>query len=165
MVTQWIFVGFGIGFIYVPSLPIPSQWFEARRNLANELASAGSGFGAALFACSVGAIIDAFGLRWALCITRIITFFLTSIATALIRDRNNQLRPPQLVVDTSLLAKYDVILLLAWSFVSMLGYILPLFRLSDFAHSTGLSSQRATDHWLTQNRYRGWTSNHRDRRR
>jgi MFS family permease len=33
MITQGILVGVGIGFIYVPSLPILSQWFEARRSL------------------------------------------------------------------------------------------------------------------------------------
>lgn len=145
MVTQGILVGLGIGFIYVPSLPILSQWFEARRSLANGLASAGSGFGAALFAWSTRAIIDALGLRWALCITGLITFVLTAVATTLIRDRNKHIRPPQLAFDTSLLAKYDVILLLAWSFVSMLGYITLLFSLSDFALSIGLSSQQATD--------------------
>lgn len=75
MVTQGILVGLGIGFVYVPNLPILSPWFEARRSLANGLASAGSDFGAALFAWSTGAIIDAFGLRWALCITGLITVF------------------------------------------------------------------------------------------
>ena len=145
IVTQGILVGIGIGFIYVPSLPILSQWFEARRSLANGIASAGSGFGGALFAWTTGAIIDAFGLKWALCTTGLITFFLTAIATSLLRDRNKYIRPPQLALDTSLLKKYEVQLLLAWSFVSMLGYITLLFSLSDFALSIGISPQRATD--------------------
>jgi MFS family permease len=145
MITQGILVGVGIGFIYVPSLPILSQWFEARRSLANGIASAGSGFGGALFAWTTGAIIDAFGLQWALCATGLITFFLTAIATSLLRDRNKYIRPPQLALDTSLLKKYEVQLLLAWSFVSMLGYITLLFSLSDFALSIGISPQRATD--------------------
>jgi MFS family permease len=145
IITQGILVGIGIGFIYVPSLPILSQWFEARRSLANGIASAGSGFGGALFAWTTGAIIDAFGLKWALCTTGLITFFLTAIATSLLRDRNKYIRPPQLALDTSLLKKYEVQLLLAWSFVSMLGYITLLFSLSDFALSIGISPQRATD--------------------
>lgn len=72
-------------------------------------------------------------------------FFLTAIATSLLRDRNKYIRPPQLALDTSLLKKYEVQLLLAWSFVSMLGYITLLFSLSDFALSIGISPQRATD--------------------
>ncbi|EMC97430.1 hypothetical protein BAUCODRAFT_121883 [Baudoinia panamericana UAMH 10762] len=143
--TQGILVGLGIGFIYIPSLPILSQWFDARRSLANGISSSGSGFGGALFAWVTSAIIDALGLRWALCITGIMTFALASIATAMVRDRNRYIKPPQLALDLTLLARYDVLLLLAWSFVSMLGYIALLFSLSDFALAIGLSSQRATD--------------------
>lgn len=145
MITQGVLVGLGIGMIYVPSLPILSQWFDARRTLANGIASSGSGFGGALFAWTTGAVIDAFGLQWALCTTGIITFALTTIAAALLRDRNQYIRPPQLAFDTSLLARYEVRLLLAWSFVTMLGYITLLFSLSDFALSIGISEQRATD--------------------
>lgn len=145
MMTQGILVGLGIGLIYVPSLPILSQWFDARRSLANGISSAGSGFGGALFAWTTGAIIDAFGLQWALCTTGIITFALTAVATSLLRDRNKYIRPPQLTLDTSLLARYEVRLVLAWSFVSMLGYITLLFSLSDFALSIGISPQRSTD--------------------
>jgi len=145
MVTQGVLVGLGIGMIYVPSLPILSQWFDARRTLANGISSSGSGFGGALFAWTTGAIIDAFGLQWALCSTGIITFALTAIATGLLRDRNQYIRPPQLAFDTSLLARYEVRLLLAWSFVTMLGYITLLFSLSDYALSIGISQQRATD--------------------
>lgn len=145
IITQGVLVGLGIGFIYVPSLPILSQWFEGRRSLANGIASAGSGFGGALFAWTTGAIIDAFGLQWALCATGLITFVLVTIATSLLRDRNKYIRPPQLAFDTSLLTRRDVRLLLAWSFVSMLGYITLLFSLSDFALSIGISSQQATD--------------------
>lgn len=145
MITHGALVGLGIGFIYVPSLPILSQWFQARRSLANGLASAGSGFGAILFVWSTKAVIDALGLRWALCITGIITFALSTIGTGLLRDRNKDIQPPESAFDTSLLAKYEVILLLAWSFISMLGYITLLFSLSDFALSIGLSSQQATN--------------------
>lgn len=145
MITHGALIGIGIGFIYVPSLPILSQWFQARRSLANGLASAGSGFGAVIFAWSNSAVIDAFGLRWALYIMGIITFSLSAIATSLLRDRNRHIQPPELALDTTLLARYDVFLLLAWSFISMLGYIALLFSLPDFALSIGLSSQQATN--------------------
>lgn len=145
MITQGILVGLGIGFVYVPSLPILSQWFDTRRSLANGIASAGSGFGGALFSWTTGAIVDALGLQWALCATGIITFVLIIIAISLLRDRNKYIKPPQLAFDISLLKRYEVQLLLAWSFVSMLGYITLLFSLSDFALSIGITAQRATD--------------------
>ena len=43
--SQGILVGMGCGLIYVPTLPIVSQWFHKRRGLANGITSAGSGIG------------------------------------------------------------------------------------------------------------------------
>lgn len=142
--SQGVLVGLGIGFIYIPSIPILSQWFEARRSLANGISAAGSGFGGALFAWGTGALIDASSVRAALWFTGALTFTLTGIATALIRDRNKYIKPPQLAFDTTLLKRYDVLLLLAWAFILMFGYIILLFSLSDFALAIGLSRQQAT---------------------
>ncbi|KAK5999311.1 hypothetical protein QM012_005586 [Aureobasidium pullulans] len=143
--SQGLLVGIGIGFIYVPSLPVLSQWFQSRRSLANGISSAGSGVGGALFTWSTGAIIDALGVRWALCIMGIGTSALIALAISLIRDRNKHIRPSQLAIDVSLLRRQDVLLLLAWTFTSMLGYIALLFSLSDYATAIGLSRQQATN--------------------
>jgi MFS family permease len=143
--SQGVLVGLGVGFIYVPSIPVLSQWFHSRRSLANGISSAGSGVGGALFTWSTGAIIDTWGLKWALCVTGIITFALVSVATLLIRDRNKHIRPSQLAIDTKLLLRKDVLLLLAWTFTSMLGYIALLFSLSDYATAIGLLRQQATN--------------------
>ncbi|KAG9570710.1 arsenate resistance ArsH, partial [Aureobasidium melanogenum] len=145
LLSQGLLVGLGVGLIYVPSIPVLSQWFKSRRSLANGISSAGSGVGGALFTWSTGSIITALGLRWALCITGIITFTLIGLATALVRDRNRQIRPSQLAIDTKLLLRRDVFLLLAWTFTSMLGYTALLFSLSDYATSIGLSRQQATN--------------------
>lgn len=143
--SQGIAVGIGIGFIYIPSLPILSQWFESRRSLANGISSAGSGFGGALFAWATGSIIEAFSVGTALWATGILTFILTGIATCLIRDRNKYIKPPQLAFDIQLLKRYDVRMLLLWAFITMFGYITLLFSLSDFALATGFSKQQATN--------------------
>jgi predicted MFS family arabinose efflux permease len=50
-----------------------------------------------------------------------------------------------LAIDTKLLLRKDVLLLLAWTFTSMLGYIALLFSLSDNATAIGLSRQQATN--------------------
>ena len=60
-----------------------------------------------------------------------------------IRSRNETIKPPQRGFDIKLLCRYDVSLLLAWGFISMLGYIALLFSLSDFARSIGLSHTEA----------------------
>ncbi|KAG9388003.1 MFS transporter protein [Pyrenophora tritici-repentis] len=144
-ISQGVLIGCGIGFLYIPCLPVLSQWFEKRRSLANGISAAGSGVGGAAFAWGTEAIIQRFSIGWALRITSIIAFTANTIATIFIRDRNKAIRPSQLGFDTELLRRHEVILLLSWVFVSMMGYIVLLFSLSDFALSIGLSQSQATD--------------------
>lgn len=74
-----------------------------------------------------------------------ITFAANLTAVTVIRDRNSAIQPYQLGFDTKLLRRYDVVLLLAWAFISMLGYIVLLFSLADFALSIGLTRAQATN--------------------
>jgi predicted MFS family arabinose efflux permease len=143
--SQGVLIGAGIGFLYIPSLPVLSQWFVKRRSLANGISAAGSGIGGAAFAWGSEAIIQRLGIAWALRITGIIALVATLAANCVIRDRNHVIQPPQLGFDTKLLRRYDVLLLLAWAFISMLGYVVLIFSLSDFAISIGLSRAQATD--------------------
>ncbi|KAI4192549.1 MAG: hypothetical protein LQ350_008629 [Teloschistes chrysophthalmus] len=143
--TQGVLIGCGIGFLYIPSLPVLSQWFVRRRSLANGISAAGSGVGGATFAWGTEAIIQHLDVGWALRITGIIAFIANSAAIMVIRDRNREVRPSQLGFDTKLLRRDDVMLLLAWIFISMLGYVTLLFSLSDFALSIGFSRAQATD--------------------
>ncbi|KAI4100635.1 MAG: hypothetical protein L6R37_005347 [Teloschistes peruensis] len=143
--AQGVLIGCGIGFLYIPSLPVLSQWFVRRRSLANGISAAGSGVGGAAFAWGTEAIIQRLDVGWALRITGIIAFVANAAAIMVIRDRNREVRPSQLGFDTKLLWRYDVMLLLAWIFISMLGYITLLFSLSDFALSIGLTRAQATD--------------------
>ncbi|KAK9322180.1 major facilitator superfamily domain-containing protein [Lipomyces orientalis] len=143
--SQGLLVGVGVGFIYIPSMAVLSQWFDKKRSLANGISSGGSGIGGAVFSWATQAMIDHLGLAWALRVTGIITFVANLTAAILMRDRNHHIRPAQLAFDTRLLRRYDVLLLLSWAFISMLGYITLLFSLPDFAMSIGLSRAQATD--------------------
>jgi predicted MFS family arabinose efflux permease len=144
-ISQGVLIGCGIGFLYIPSLPILSQWFAQRRSLANGISAAGSGVGGAAFAWGTEAIIQRCGVGWALRITGIIALAANFAAITVLRDRNQVIQPSQLGFDTKLIQRYDVVLLLAWAFISMLGYVVLLFSLSDFALSIGLTRAQATD--------------------
>lgn len=144
-ISQGVLIGCGIGFLYIPALPVLSQWFIRRRSLANGISAAGSGVGGAAFTWGTEAIIQRWGIGWALRITGMIAFVANVIAIIVIRDRNHAIRPTQLGFDTKLLRRYEVILLLLWAFTSMMGYMVLLFSLADFALSIGLSRDQATD--------------------
>jgi len=143
--SQGILIGLGVGFIFIPSISILSQWFSQKRSLANGVSSAGSGIGGVIFSFATGAMIRHIGLGWSLRITGIITFVINLIAALLLRDRNHIIRPLQLGFDTTLLRQYKVQLLLGWAFISMLGYITLLYSLADFTISIDLSQSQAID--------------------
>lgn len=141
--SQDMLVGFGVGFVSIPSIAILSQWFEKKRSLASGIASAGSGIGGLIFSFATQAMIQNISLAWSLRITGIIAGMMNVIAALIIRNRNKAIKPPQRGFETRLLRRYDVFLLLSWAFISMLGYITILFSLSDFARSIGLSAGKA----------------------
>ena len=143
--SQGILIGVGVGFIFIPSISILSQWFSRKRSLANGISSAGSGIGGVIFSFATGAMIKHIGLGWSLRTTGIITFVINLTAAMLLRDRNHIIKPLQLGFDTKLLRQYKVQLLLGWSFISMLGYITLLYSLPDFAISIHLTQAQATE--------------------
>lgn len=143
--SQGALVGIGVGCVYIPSVPILSQWFSKRRSLANGITSAGSGIGGIIFSLSTNRMIANVSLGWSLRITGLVAFLMLSLAIIVIRDRNDIIAPTQHPFDLALLSRYDVWLLLLWAFVSMLGYTTLLYSLPDFALSIHLSRAQAAD--------------------
>ena len=101
-----------MGFVYIPSVPVLSQWFSKKRSLANGISAVGSGIGGIIFSLATGPMIRNIGLGWSLRITGIIALVTNVSAAILIRDRNATIRPAQLAVDRKLLRRLDVGLLL-----------------------------------------------------
>lgn len=143
--SQGVLVGMGVGFVYVPSIPVISQWFDRKRSLANGVSTAGSGIGGLIFSLATGAMLESFGLSWALRIVGFISCGVNLLATFYIKDRNAFVQPKQRPFDCQLLRRRAVLWLLCWAFVSMLGYITLLYSLSDFSRSIGLNRTQATN--------------------
>ncbi|CZR59970.1 related to protein MCH2 (monocarboxylate permease homolog) [Phialocephala subalpina] len=141
--SQGLLIGLGLGFIFVPSTPILSQWFSKKRSLAIGISSAGSGVGGLLFSFGIQAMIDNLSLSWAFRITAIICGIMNLLAVALIKNRNAAIKPPMIGFDRKLLVRYDVGLMLAWGFLSMLGYMVLLYSLPSFSESIGLDKNQA----------------------
>ncbi|GAB7357104.1 hypothetical protein MBLNU459_g7909t2 [Dothideomycetes sp. NU459] len=142
--TQGVMIGVGISFMFIPSVAILPQWFKKRRTLAQGISSAGSGIGGIIFSLGTHAMINGISLGWALRITGLICFAVNLSATLMLRDRNALVKPSQLGFATHLLKRYDVILLLSYSFINLMGYMILLYSLSNYAVSIGLSQSQAS---------------------
>lgn len=141
--TQSILFGVGLGFMFIPSAGIVPQWFTTRRSLANGLAAAGSGIGGVIYSFAAGAMIRTLGLQWAFRILGVIAFVVNIASTILLKDRNKEMGSSQKAFDLDILKTTDYQLLLAFGSFSVLGYIVLLFILANYANKIGLGASEA----------------------
>lgn len=133
-----------MGFLFVASVGIVPQWFSKHRSFANSIAAAGSGIGGLVYSLATNAMIKSIGLGWAFRILAIVSCAVNVICTILVRDRNKAVGSVQLAFDVRLFKRAEFLLLLGWGFFSMLGYIVLLFSLPNYARSVGLSAQQGS---------------------
>ncbi|CAN9157342.1 unnamed protein product [Alternaria alternata] len=142
--SQGVCFGWGMGFLFVGSVGIAAQWFTTHRSLANGCCAAGSGLGGLIYSLAAQAMIRDIGLPWAFRTLAVIAFVVNSACALLIKDRNKQIGSSQLSFDYTLFAKPQFAGLLAFGFLSMLGYIVLLFSLPSYARTIGLSAQQGS---------------------
>ncbi|EOA82085.1 uncharacterized protein SETTUDRAFT_156946 [Exserohilum turcica Et28A] len=142
--SQGICFGWGMGFLFVGSVGIAAQWFSTRRSLANGCCAAGSGLGGLIYSLSAQAMIRNIGLSWAFRTLAVIAFFANTVCALLIRDRNKQIGSSQLGFEYRFFRQRQFLGLLAFGFLSMLGYVVLLFSLPNYARTIGLSAQQGS---------------------
>ncbi|TVY86323.1 putative transporter [Lachnellula willkommii] len=142
--SQGVAFGFGMGFLFVSSVGVVPQWFTTKRSFANSIASAGSGIGGMVYSLATNAMIQSIGLGWAFRILAIVSCVVNVICALLIRDRNKAVGSVQLAFDWRLFKRTEFLLVLGWGFFSMLGYIVLLFSLPNYARSIGLSAHQGS---------------------
>lgn len=141
--TQGVLFGLGMGFLFTPSVGIVPQWFSTKRSLANGFSACGSGLGGLLYSFAAGAMIRNLGLDWAFRILGILAFVVNTACILLIKDRNKIIGSSQLAFDTTLLKRPEFLLLLGFGWFSMLGYVVLIFSLANYANEIGLGSSEA----------------------
>lgn len=133
-----------MGFLFVASVGVVPQWFSKRRGLANGIGTAGSGIGGMIYSLATNAMIQSIGLSWAFRILAILAFVVNFICAVLIRDRNKLIGAKQLAFDIQLFKRVEFLMVLGWGFFSMLGYIVLLFSLPNYALSVGLTAKQGS---------------------
>jgi Major Facilitator Superfamily len=131
-------------FRFVASVGIVPQWFSKRRSFANSIAAAGSGVGGLTYSLASQAMIQSIGLGWAFRVLAILAFVVNALCAITIRDRNRAIGSVQLAFDVSLFRRKEFLLLQLWGFFSMLGYIVLLFSLPNYARVIGLSAKQGS---------------------
>lgn len=142
--SQGLLFGWGCGFLYVGSIGIIPQWFVKRRSLASAIAASGSGLGGLCYSLGFQSMITSLGYHWCFRISASVAFTVNSLCAILLRDRNDYIKPNQKSFDIRLIKQYRFMLVLAWSWLSALGYTIILFSLPDNALALGLSLKQGS---------------------
>ncbi|KAF2189538.1 MFS general substrate transporter [Zopfia rhizophila CBS 207.26] len=142
--SQGVCFGWGMGFLFVGSVVIAPQWFTTRRSLANGITAAGSGVGGLIYSLAAQAMIKNINLGWTFRILGIVACVVNLIAALLVKDRNEQIGSSQLSFDHRLFKRIEFWYLLGFGFLSMLGYIVLLFSLPNYAQSVGMTPKQGS---------------------
>ncbi|KAL6910647.1 major facilitator superfamily domain-containing protein [Trichoderma evansii] len=140
--SQGLLFGWGCSFLYIGTIGIIPQWFARRKGIATGIAAAGSGLGGLIYSLSTEAMISNLSVAWAFRITAICTAFTNVVCILLIKDRNKHIQPIQSAFDFRLLKRPAMLLILAWMFLSVIGYTCVLFSLPDNATRVGLTAHQ-----------------------
>lgn len=142
--SQGVCFGFGMGFLFVGSVGIAPQWFLRRRGVANGITASGSGIGGLMYSLATGAMISRLGLPWAFRILGILSFVVNLIAANLLKDRNKAIGSRHTAFHLPLFKRPEFLLYLGWGVLSMLGYVVLIFSMANFALSVGLSPHQGS---------------------
>lgn len=142
--SQGVCFGWGMGFLFVASVNLIPQWFSKRRSFANSIGAAGSGFGGLIYSLATNAMIQNIGLGWAFRILAIVSCAVNCICAILSRDRNKAIGSVHEAFSFRLMKRPEFLLLLGWGFFSLLGYVVLLFSLPNYAASIGLTAQQGS---------------------
>jgi MFS family permease len=142
--SQGACFGIGLGFLFVGSVGVIPQWFLARRSLANGIAASGSGFGGLVYSLATNAMIQSIGLAWSFRVLGILSFVVNFACAVLLRDRNRQVGANMLAFDVRLFRRWEFWALLGYGFFSMLGYVVLLFSIANYAHAVGLTAKQGS---------------------
>ncbi|MCJ1330040.1 Tubulin beta chain (Beta tubulin) [Thelotrema lepadinum] len=142
--SQGVCFGLGLGFLFVGSVGIVPQWFSTKRSLANGIGTAGSGLGGLTYSLASGAMIESIGLAWSFRVLGVVSLAVNFICAMLIKDRNKAIGASQLAFDYQLFKRYEFLLMQSWAFFSILGYIILLFSLPNYASSVGLTPSQGS---------------------
>lgn len=133
-----------MGFLFNGSVGLIPQWFMHKRSLANAIGTAGSGFGGLTYSLATNTMISKLGLPWAFRILAIIAFAVNGICSFLARDRNKEVGAVHRAFRRDLFKHTELYLFLAWDFFSVLGYIIAVFSLADYAQAVGYTASQGS---------------------
>ncbi|KAM3160463.1 Mch2p [Lachancea thermotolerans] len=146
--TQGVLISFGLAFISIPSITLVPQWFRYKRNLAQGIASGGSGAGGIVFNLGMEKVMRARSVKWALIVQCILCTALSCIGLSLTRTRLKHIwrgqKPKFWFFDREIIKSWGYWFVVLYVSMTMLGYVVLLYSMSAFTVSLGYSQNQGS---------------------
>ncbi|KAL1914450.1 uncharacterized protein VTP21DRAFT_8902 [Calcarisporiella thermophila] len=142
--SQGILFPVAASMLFLPAMPLPSQWFLKRRALATSICSSGSGIGGLLLAPIIRYLISQYSVEWCLRIVAGISFVFCLLATMLARPRiaASARKCGNKAFDLSLFRQNSGFCsLVAYAFINNFGYLIPFIYIPSYATHIGLQAE------------------------
>jgi MFS family permease len=144
ILSQGVCFGLGLGFCFTSTVGVVPQWFTKRRSFANSVATCGSGFGGLIYALGTNAMISNLGLAWAFRILAILAFVVNGACSLVLRDRNKAVGAVHIPFHKDLFKRLEFWLFVGWGFFGLLGYVIVVFSITDYAQSVGFTASQGS---------------------
>lgn len=161
-ICEGVMVGLSFTMIFIPGTLILPTWFDKRKSAAMGIAVSGAGLGGVVFSLALNKVIQETGdQKWALRMTGIITFAVSTFATTFMRPRNKHKMQKikykdtltmkslklnlRTIFDMSAFKRYPFILLAIWFGLVVMAYVILLYSFVPYATSIGLSRNQASN--------------------
>ena len=142
--TVGVCFGWGMGMVYITATSVLPQWFSRRRSLAVGIASAGAGLGGLFYSLLTGWLVQRVGVSWTYRVLAGTTLVINGCSAILLKDRNKVVKPVQGTFNYREFGHVEVLLIIAWGFMTDIGYVVLLFSLPTYAQSIGLSQTQGS---------------------
>ncbi|KAM7194060.1 putative major facilitator superfamily transporter protein [Naviculisporaceae sp. PSN 640] len=140
LLAQGFCIGSGMGFLFLPSTAIVSQYFTKRRALAIGICSAGSPVAGIVFPIIFSRLEPKIGFGWT---TRVIAFILLGLSViplVFMRTRLPASGKKRALFDPTALRDAPLVLFTAGGFFAFLALYVPFFYITVFATSHHIST-------------------------
>jgi hypothetical protein len=89
-------------------------------------------------------MISNLGLAWAFRILAILAFVVNGACSLTLRDRNKAVGAKHIPFHAPLFRKLEFWLYISWGFFSLMGYVIVVFSITDYAQSMGFTASQGS---------------------
>ncbi|KAH8774534.1 major facilitator superfamily transporter [Diaporthe sp. PMI_573] len=151
LIVQGIYIGFGLGMAYMPSIAVIGCYFKRRRSLALALSTTGGGFGSLIFPSVLQYLIPKIGFPWAVRCSALVALVLALIANLLLKPRVLPAKPGPMV-DLAAFRELSYLFFTIGTCLYFMALYFSFFYINAFARRTiGFSATEAVSLLLITN--------------